>query len=162
MPQTWYGPYPGSVLGSTDRRPHLIAGLRGVPLDLLLHGGHAGAHEAVVSLSGPLAGAHRTLGGALEGGEDFLCEERVGALTLEVRPDPNFTRSGPDLYLEVPVSLPELMLGAAIQVPTPDGPVTSSRRLGVAVWMCVSTPGSEFRRTRSSSPGSCAIEARGS
>ena len=45
-------------------------------------------------------------------------------LTLEIRPDPNFTRSGSDLYLEVPVTLPELMLGAAIQVPTPDGPVT--------------------------------------
>ena len=45
-------------------------------------------------------------------------------LTLEVRPDSNFTRSGPDLSLEVPVTLPELMLGAAIQVPTPDGLVT--------------------------------------
>ncbi len=45
-------------------------------------------------------------------------------LTLELRPDPNFTRSGPDLSLEVPVTLPELMLGAAIQVPTPDGLVT--------------------------------------
>ncbi len=45
-------------------------------------------------------------------------------LTLAVRRDPNFTRSGSDLYLEVPVTLPELMLGAAVQVPTPDGPVT--------------------------------------
>ena len=45
-------------------------------------------------------------------------------LTLEVRRDQNFTRSGSDLYLEVPVTLPELMLGAAVQVPTPDGPVT--------------------------------------
>ncbi len=45
-------------------------------------------------------------------------------LTLEVRPDPNFKRSGSDLYLELPVTLPELMLGAAVQVPTPDGLVT--------------------------------------
>ncbi len=45
-------------------------------------------------------------------------------LTLRVRPHPYFTRSGADLYVEVPVTLPELMLGSAIEIPTPDGAVT--------------------------------------
>lgn len=45
-------------------------------------------------------------------------------LTLRVRPHPFFTRSGSDLSLDLPVTLPELVLGASIEVPTPDGPVT--------------------------------------
>ncbi len=43
-------------------------------------------------------------------------------LTLRVRPHPFFTRDGADLSLDVPVTLPELILGASIDVPTPDGP----------------------------------------
>jgi curved DNA-binding protein len=45
-------------------------------------------------------------------------------LTLRVRPHPLFTRSGDDLHLDCPVTLPELIRGASIEVPTPDGPVT--------------------------------------
>ena len=45
-------------------------------------------------------------------------------LTLRVRPHPFFTRNGSDLSLDLPVTLPELVLGASIEVPTPDGPVT--------------------------------------
>ncbi len=45
-------------------------------------------------------------------------------LTLRVRPHPIFTRNGSDLSLDLPVTLPELVLGASIEVPTPDGPVT--------------------------------------
>jgi curved DNA-binding protein len=42
-------------------------------------------------------------------------------LTLRVRPHPFFRREGADLHVEVPVTVPELVLGAQIQVPTPDG-----------------------------------------
>ena len=45
-------------------------------------------------------------------------------LTLRVRPHPFFERRGSDLSLDLPVTLPELVLGGSIEVPTPDGPVT--------------------------------------
>ena len=45
-------------------------------------------------------------------------------LTLRVRPHRFFERHGADLTVEVPVTVPECVLGASIQVPTPDGPVT--------------------------------------
>jgi curved DNA-binding protein len=45
-------------------------------------------------------------------------------LTLHVRPHAFFERDGSDLSLDLPVTLPELVLGASIEVPTPDGPVT--------------------------------------
>ncbi|MCL4684800.1 DnaJ domain-containing protein [Myxococcota bacterium] len=45
-------------------------------------------------------------------------------LTLHVRPHPYFRREGDDLSLELPVTIPELVLGAAIEVPTPDGVAT--------------------------------------
>ena len=41
-----------------------------------------------------------------------------------VRPHPFFSRKGDHLHCEVPVTVPEAALGARIQVPTPDGPVT--------------------------------------
>ncbi|NRA01541.1 MAG: DnaJ domain-containing protein [Myxococcales bacterium] len=44
-------------------------------------------------------------------------------LTLRVRPHPFLTREGPDLFVDLPVTLPELVLGASVEVPTPDGPV---------------------------------------
>jgi curved DNA-binding protein len=45
-------------------------------------------------------------------------------LTLHVRPHRFFTREGSNVGLDLPVSLSELILGASIEVPTPDGPVT--------------------------------------
>ena len=45
-------------------------------------------------------------------------------LTLRVRPHPFFRREGDDLALDLPVTLPELALGASIEVPTPDGVAT--------------------------------------
>jgi curved DNA-binding protein len=41
-------------------------------------------------------------------------------LTLSVRPHPFFTRKGDDLWLDLPVTIPELVLGAEIEVPTPE------------------------------------------
>ncbi len=44
-------------------------------------------------------------------------------LNLRVRPHPFFRRNGADLELDLPVSVSELVLGAEVEVPTPDGPV---------------------------------------
>jgi DnaJ-class molecular chaperone len=44
-------------------------------------------------------------------------------LRLRVRPHAFFTRRGDDLLLELPVTVPEAVLGAKVDVPTPDGPV---------------------------------------
>jgi DnaJ-class molecular chaperone len=42
-------------------------------------------------------------------------------LTLRVRPHPLFRREGDDLALDLPVTLPELVFGAEVSVPTPEG-----------------------------------------
>jgi curved DNA-binding protein len=45
-------------------------------------------------------------------------------LTLHVRPHPFFQREGNDLHLDLPVTVPELVQGASVEVPTADGTVT--------------------------------------
>jgi DnaJ-class molecular chaperone len=47
-------------------------------------------------------------------------------IELEIRPDRSFTRQGDDIYLELPITLTEAVLGARIKVPTPTGTVTMS------------------------------------
>ena len=47
-------------------------------------------------------------------------------LDISVRPDKHFRRHEWDIELEVPVTIAEAALGAKIQVPTVDGPVTMS------------------------------------
>jgi DnaJ-class molecular chaperone len=44
-------------------------------------------------------------------------------VTIEVEPHALFTRKGDDIHLELPVSLPEAVLGGKIDVPTPSGSV---------------------------------------
>ena len=45
-------------------------------------------------------------------------------IEVEIRPDRSFTRQGDDIYLELPVTLTEAVLGARIKVLTPTGAVT--------------------------------------
>ena len=45
-------------------------------------------------------------------------------IEVEIRPDSSFTRQGDDIYLELPVTLTEAVLGARIKVPTPTGAVS--------------------------------------
>ncbi len=49
-----------------------------------------------------------------------------GNLLIEIKvdEDSNFRRQGDDLYLEIPISLEEALLGAAIKIPTGSGAVT--------------------------------------
>jgi DnaJ-class molecular chaperone len=42
---------------------------------------------------------------------------------LAIRPHPLFTRKGNDVHVELPISVPEAVLGASVPVPTIDGPV---------------------------------------
>jgi DnaJ-class molecular chaperone len=42
---------------------------------------------------------------------------------IEVAPHRFFTRKGDDIHVELPISLPEAVLGAKLDVPTPTGPV---------------------------------------
>jgi DnaJ-class molecular chaperone len=45
-------------------------------------------------------------------------------IELVVRPHPVFTLDGADLKMDLPVSVPDAVLGAKVQAPTPDGAVT--------------------------------------
>jgi DnaJ-class molecular chaperone len=45
-------------------------------------------------------------------------------IEVEIKPDRSFTREGDDIYLELPVTLTEAVLGDRIKVPTPTGAVT--------------------------------------
>lgn len=45
-------------------------------------------------------------------------------IELAIRPHPVFRREGADLQMDLPVSVPDAVLGAKIEAPTPDGPVT--------------------------------------
>lgn len=45
-------------------------------------------------------------------------------ITLRVRPHAFFERRGDDIHVAVPVTVPELVRGASIEVPTPDGPAS--------------------------------------
>ena len=45
-------------------------------------------------------------------------------LSVEVEPHPLFRREGDDLFCEVPITIAEAALGAHVEVPTPDGPMT--------------------------------------
>lgn len=45
-------------------------------------------------------------------------------ITLTVRPHPVFRREGNDIHITLPITLDEAVLGAKVQVPTIDGPVS--------------------------------------
>ena len=47
-------------------------------------------------------------------------------IEISVLPHPYFTRRGDDIYLDLPISLKEAVLGAKVKVPTPSGTVTAA------------------------------------
>ena len=47
-------------------------------------------------------------------------------IEISVLPHPYFTRKGDDIYLDLPISLKQAVLGAKVKVPTPSGVVTAA------------------------------------
>jgi DnaJ-class molecular chaperone len=47
-------------------------------------------------------------------------------IEISVRPHPYFTRKGDDIYLDLPISLKEAVVGTKVKVPTPSGTVTAA------------------------------------
>ncbi len=47
-------------------------------------------------------------------------------IELTIRPHPIFRREGDNLVMDLPVSIPDAILGGKVQAPTPDGPVNVS------------------------------------
>jgi DnaJ-class molecular chaperone len=45
-------------------------------------------------------------------------------IELAIKPHPVFRREGDQLVMDLPVSVPDAVLGGRVQAPTPDGPVT--------------------------------------
>ncbi len=45
-------------------------------------------------------------------------------IELAIKPHPLYRREGPDLHMDLPISVPDAVLGAKVDAPTPDGPVT--------------------------------------
>jgi len=45
-------------------------------------------------------------------------------IEIVIRPHPRFRREGDALIMDVPISVPDAVLGGKVQAPTPDGPVT--------------------------------------
>lgn len=66
-----------------------------------------------------------------------------GDALIEIEPlaHPVFSRKGDDIYLDFPVSLPEAVLGADVDVPTPTGPVTIALPRGANTDMVLRLPG---------------------
>ena len=47
-------------------------------------------------------------------------------IELSIRPHPIYRREGDNLVMDLPVTAPDAILGAKVEAPTPDGPVTLS------------------------------------
>ncbi len=45
-------------------------------------------------------------------------------IELNIRPHPLYRREGESLVMDLPISVPDAVLGAKVEAPTPDGPVT--------------------------------------
>lgn len=87
--------------------------------------GHIAMQERTLDVSIPKgirAGQHLRLVG--QGGPG-IGEGKAGDLYLELvfKPDPQFRADGRDVYVDLPLAPWEAALGAAVEAPTPEGPV---------------------------------------
>ena len=90
-----------------------------VPFDVAASGGSVaievdGRHIDVKVPAGIEEGKRLRVPAATTGGTEVLLKVRIA-------PHAYFRREGTDIFLDVPVSLPEAVLGAKVDVPTLDG-----------------------------------------
>ncbi len=102
-------PEPPATYETEVTIPFQTAALGG-PIDL-----RVGDRELTVKIpAGIEEGKKLRLGGQGPGGGDL-------EITIHVQPHPYFRREGNNILLEVPLSLPEAVLGTKVDVPTLDG-----------------------------------------
>ncbi|MDQ5841725.1 MAG: J domain-containing protein [Chloroflexota bacterium] len=78
--------------------------------------------------------------GVSDGARIRLRDDGV-TLTVRVKPDPRFTRDGANLATELPLSLPEALLGAEVPVPTLNGKVKLRIRPNTQNGQVIKIPG---------------------
>jgi len=74
-------------------------------------------------------------------------------IKVDVEPHPVFTRDGDAVRMELPVTLAEAVLGAKVEVPTVDGPVTMTVPPGSSSGDTLRLKGKGLKRAKSSSRG---------
>jgi curved DNA-binding protein len=78
--------------------------------------------------------------GVTDGAKIRLRDQGV-TLAVKVKPDPRFTRDGANLVTELPLSLPEALLGAEVPVPTLNGKVKLRIRPNTQNGQVIKIPG---------------------
>ena len=68
-------------------------------------------------------------------------------MEIEVQPHKFFTRDGDDIRLELPISLPEAVLGGKLDVPTPTGSVRMTVPKGANTGTVLRLKGKGARRS---------------
>jgi len=113
------GPRTGRHLEASLTVPFLTA-VRGGETAIEVNREHKRESLVVKIPPGIESGAKLRLRGQGEAGEKGV---PAGDLTIQVtvEPHPDFTRDGRDLRVEVPVTVSEAVLGAKVEVPTPEG-----------------------------------------
>lgn len=111
----WPGPEQAPPVEAPPLEISLEEAYRGVrkPVEVQVNGARERGEVAIPA--GVRSGQRIRLSGAANRGDLYL--------TVEVRPHALFERRDDDLYVEVPITLAEAMLGAEIEVPTLDGKV---------------------------------------
>ncbi len=74
-------------------------------------------------------------------------------VVTRVAPSKTYTRRGDDLVVDVPVTYPEAALGAKVEVPTPDGPVTVKVKPGTTDGTLLRVKGKGAPRLKGSGRG---------
>lgn len=99
------------------------------PLEISLEEAYRGVRKPVeLQVNGVRERGEITIPAGVRSGQRIRLgkTERRSEVTfpVQVRPHPTFERRDDDLHVEVPITLPEAMLGGQIEVPTIDGKVT--------------------------------------
>ena len=129
----------GAAQGFGQRRPRAMAGEDlSTPVTVTLNEAVAGG-ERVLNLQRPGQASAQQLTVKIPPGVQSGSRVRLGGqggpgvsggppgdlyLDVEVLPHPAVRREGDDLYMDLPITVPEAVLGAEVRVPTFDGDVT--------------------------------------